>query len=195
MEQASPFARLDWLLRNTARFLKSWNDHHVGNIKLQLEICKEVLHCLEVARDHRQILSHEEHLQHELKLKALALSSLCRTIARQESSIASIKEGDAPTHFFHAHANARQRKKFIQLLQHNGQTLVDENRKAEALFEFFNSILGMPARREKVINLDLLDLPQINLSELSTHFIEEEVLIMIHSMPPDEAPGPDKFAA
>jgi hypothetical protein len=29
----SPFARLDWLLHNTSRFLNSWNDRQVGNFK------------------------------------------------------------------------------------------------------------------------------------------------------------------
>jgi hypothetical protein len=44
-------------------------------------------------------------------------------------------------------------------LEHDGQTMVDESRKAEALFDYFNNILGTPSRRQKVINLDLLDLP------------------------------------
>jgi hypothetical protein len=142
-----------------ARFLKSWSDKHVGNIKIQLEICKEVVHWVEVARDRRQLLEHDEHLHRELKLRSLALSSLRRSIARQESHITWIKEGDASTHLFHAHANGRQRRKFVRSLQHNGHTLVDEGRKAEALFEFFNGILGMPAQRQMVLNLDLLDLP------------------------------------
>jgi hypothetical protein len=46
-----------------------------------------------------------------------------------------------------------------------------------------------------VINLDLLDLPQINLSELLERFIEEEVHRVICSLPPDKAPGLDGFTA
>jgi hypothetical protein len=30
----SAFARLDWFLHNTAHFLKSWSDKHIGNIKI-----------------------------------------------------------------------------------------------------------------------------------------------------------------
>jgi hypothetical protein len=37
---------------------------------------------LEAIRDRRQIMDHEEHLRRELKLKALALASLHRTIVR-----------------------------------------------------------------------------------------------------------------
>jgi hypothetical protein len=75
-------------------------------------------------------------------MKSLALSSLLRTIARQESRITWIKEGDVPTHFFHAHSNARCRKKLIWSLDHNGQTQVDKGRKAEAMFNFFDEVLG-----------------------------------------------------
>jgi hypothetical protein len=86
----SPFARLDWLIHNTTHFLKSWIGWHVGNIKSQLEIYKEVMYGLEASRDRRQLLAHEENLRRNLKLKSLA---------RQESWIMWIKEGDAPTHF------------------------------------------------------------------------------------------------
>jgi hypothetical protein len=191
----NPFARLDWLLHNTACFLKSWSDRHVGNIKSQLDICREVVHRLEVARDSRQLMAHEEHLWRELKLKSLALSSLSRTIARQESRITWIKEGDAPTHFFHTHANAHCKKKVIQLLHHNGETLVDEDRKATVLFSFLNEVLGTSSQQQKIINLELLDIPQLDLSALSEWFTEEEILGVICSLPPDKAPGLDGFTA
>jgi hypothetical protein len=71
--------------------------------------------------------------------------------------------------------------------------LVNECRKAKALFEFFNGILGTSSQRHWVINLDLLDLPQPNLSVLSVRFTEEEVISVIRSLPPDKASGPDRF--
>jgi hypothetical protein len=40
---ASQFRRLDWLLRNLARMLKSWSDRTIGNIRVQLEVAKEVM--------------------------------------------------------------------------------------------------------------------------------------------------------
>jgi hypothetical protein len=43
LRDANPFRRLDWLFRNTVRFLKSWSDHFVGNVRLQLEVAKEVV--------------------------------------------------------------------------------------------------------------------------------------------------------
>jgi hypothetical protein len=87
LHEANPFKRLDWLLRNSAHFLKSWNDRFVGNVRLQLEIAKEVVARLEMARDRRFLVAHEESLRQRLKLKSLALSSLQHTIACQESRL------------------------------------------------------------------------------------------------------------
>jgi hypothetical protein len=53
LTDADPCRRLDWLLRNTARVLKSWSDRCIGNIRSQLEVAKEVVHRLEMARDRR----------------------------------------------------------------------------------------------------------------------------------------------
>jgi hypothetical protein len=52
------------------------------DIRLQLEVDKEVLHRLEQARDLRPLASHEEALRHLAKLKTLGLASLQRSIAR-----------------------------------------------------------------------------------------------------------------
>ncbi|OEL24169.1 hypothetical protein BAE44_0014812, partial [Dichanthelium oligosanthes] len=113
LRDASAFARLDWLLRNTARFLKSWSTRSVGSIRTQLELAKEVVQRLEMARDCRSLTPLEEKLRQELKLKSLGLSSLQRTIVRQESQLLWLNEGDAPTKFFHCHANHRWHKNFI----------------------------------------------------------------------------------
>jgi hypothetical protein len=42
--------------------LKSWSDRTISNVRLQLEIVKEVLHQLEAARDRRALDPHEESL-------------------------------------------------------------------------------------------------------------------------------------
>jgi hypothetical protein len=76
LRNADPLRCLDWLLHNTARFLQSWSDRYVGSIGIQVEISKEVVLRLEMARDRRALSSHEEHLRQELKLKSLGLSSL-----------------------------------------------------------------------------------------------------------------------
>jgi hypothetical protein len=51
----------------------------------------EVVFRLEMAMDRQPLVAHEESLQKKLKLKALALSSLQRTIARQESRLLRLR--------------------------------------------------------------------------------------------------------
>jgi hypothetical protein len=86
--------------------LKSWSDRTIGNIRLQLEVDKEVLHRLEQARDLRLLASHEEALRHLAQLKTLGLASLQRSVARKESRLLWLRGGDASTKFFHAHGNS-----------------------------------------------------------------------------------------
>jgi hypothetical protein len=93
------------MLRNTARALRSWSDRSIGNIRMQLELTKEVVLRLETARDRCNLSMLEESLRQELKLKSLGLALLRHTIARHESRLLWLKEGDAPTYFFHAHTN------------------------------------------------------------------------------------------
>jgi hypothetical protein len=76
--------------------LTSWSDSFIGNIRTHLEVAKEVLAKLEAARDSHQLSSLEESLHCEMKLNTLGLSSLQRTIARQESQVLWLSEGDTP---------------------------------------------------------------------------------------------------
>jgi hypothetical protein len=81
-------------------------------------------------------------------------------------------------------------------LHHEGQTLVTEESKARALLDFFDGILGTPASRTSSIDLHCLRLPTIiNMSQLCDRFTEEEVWMVIKSLPPDKALGPDRFSA
>jgi hypothetical protein len=72
----------------------------VGNIRMQLAMAKEVVGRLEEVGDCQPLSSHEEALCKELKLKAMGLSLLQRTIASQESRVLWLREGDASTNFF-----------------------------------------------------------------------------------------------
>jgi hypothetical protein len=89
--------------------------------------------------------SHDEEMVWALKLKLLGLSSLQRTMARQEARILWLSEGDVPTSFFHSQANDRHRKNHIHSLVHEGQTLISEEDKAAAAFLFYNNLMGTSA--------------------------------------------------
>jgi hypothetical protein len=189
----SPFRRLDWLLRNMTCVLQSWSDRCIGNVKMQLEIAKEVVLKLESIRDGRQLASYDEELRQCFKLRSLVLSSLQCTMARQESCLLWLSEEDAPMKFIHVHAIARHRKNLIRSLEHDGQTVVAEERKDEVAFEFFDKILGTSSARSNAINLDILDLCRANMPELCERFTEEVVWNVVQSLPQDKGPGLDGF--
>jgi hypothetical protein len=66
-------------------------------------------------------------------------------MARQESRLLWLKEGDVPMKFFHSYANMHRHKKHIHSLEHNSQVLVAKEAKVEVLFSFYNEILGTPS--------------------------------------------------
>jgi hypothetical protein len=176
-------------LHNKARFLQSWSDRSIDNIKMQLVVAKEVVLQLEKARDRRQLTTHEESLRQEFKMKSLGLSSFQRTIARQESRLLWLREGDAPSKFFHIHANHRRWKNFIHELEHEGQRITSEECKADVIFQFFHQVLGYPVNCTHSINLEPLSGPRQDLKALGCCFTEEEVWRVIKTLPPDKAPG------
>jgi hypothetical protein len=127
-------------------------------VRIQLEVVKEVLDKLEVARDGHALASHEEWLRQLVKLKSLALASLQRTIVRKESRILWLAEGDAPTRFFHAHTNVRWWWNHIHSLHHQGQRMLDEDGMVAVVFDFFNEVLGSVTPRSNTIKINLLGL-------------------------------------
>ena len=112
-----------------AKGLQSWSDKKVGNFKSQLEMAREIIHRLEIARDSRQLFPLEMWLCHSLKKHSLALASLLRTVARIRSRISFLKEGDANTSLFHSQARFRKRKNFIPKLEDEGQIVTSHEEK------------------------------------------------------------------
>jgi hypothetical protein len=55
--------------------------------------------------------------------------------------------------------------------------------------------MGEPAPKSCAIDLDRLDLPRLDLSQLSKCFSKEEVWNVVKSLPADKVPGPDGFMA
>lgn len=64
---------------------------------------------------------------------------------------------------------------------------------AQVLHEHFLAVMGSEEPRGTTINFDALDMPVLDLSELTTPFFEQEVRAVINDLPSDRAPGPDGF--
>ena len=118
-----PFDTLARKFRTLVRKLQSWGQKKVGHVNSQLALAREVLHQLEIAQDSRELSRLELWLKNKLKPHSLALSSLQRTIARSRSRIGWLKEGDANTSLFHAHARTtRGRISLLRSPRSRGQS-------------------------------------------------------------------------
>jgi hypothetical protein len=78
---------------------------------------------------------------------------------------------------------------------HDGHTLISEESKVMAAYDFFDGLMGTPTTQVNSINLEELDLPRLELNELGNRFTEEEVWNMIRILPSDKVLGSDDFTA
>ena len=192
-EGADPCRVLDHKLRNVAKALKSWSSKKVGSIRLQLALVREVILAFDAEQDSRALLPWEAELRRSLKLQVLGLASLARTLARQKSRFLFLAEGDANTKFYHLQACHRGRKSRIESLSVEGIEIISDRGMADALFEYYNGILGVHFERSTRTNMVAIGVPSLPLDDLEVPFTEGEVWGVINDMPNDKAPGPNGF--
>jgi hypothetical protein len=61
----------------------------------------------------------------------------------------------------------------------------------EALYDFYNGILGANFKRSRHLDLASISVPSMELNALEVLFIEDEVWAVIRDLPNNKAPGPD----
>jgi hypothetical protein len=183
------------LFRNAAEFFQARGERKVGNVKLKIVMANILILRFDVAQESRSLTPAEAWLRRTLKLVVLGLASLERTIARQRSRIRWLREGDANTKIFHAVANGRRTKNYIASVRVDEETVTTQERKNEVFTEAIDRLIGSIQNREHTLNLEALNIPVANLSDLDSMFTEEEVWNTIREMPGDRAPGPDGFPA
>ena len=122
------------------------------------------------------------------------MASMERTIARQRARIASLKDGDANTSFFHRQCSFRRQKNRVHNLVVDGQVLSGHEEMANAAFMHFDGLLGTAVDRERTLDLSQLIAPS-DLECLDAPFCQEEIWEGVKRMPARKAPGPDGFTA
>uniref|UniRef100_A0A453HZT1 Uncharacterized protein n=1 Tax=Aegilops tauschii subsp. strangulata TaxID=200361 RepID=A0A453HZT1_AEGTS len=131
-----------------ARKLTSWSARTVGNVRHKLALSRELLLRFDKAQEDRTLTAHEEWLRKQIKGSYLGLASLERTIARQQSRIASLKDGDANTSFFHQQRSYRRQKNQVHSLSVNGHAHTDHADMAAAAYAHFDELLGNEVDRD-----------------------------------------------
>lgn len=132
-------------------------------------------------------------MRKSLKMRVLGLASLSRTIARQKSRVLFLEEGDANTRFYHLQACHRRRVNRVDSLQVAGSVIVQDEAMAQALYEYYNTVLGTNFERSRRTDLHAIGVLVQDLSALEHQFTEDEVWSIIRELPNDKAPGPDSF--
>ena len=169
------FVTLSNKFKATVKGLQSWSHKKFGHVNSQLGLAREVLHQLKIAQNARILSSKEKWLRDQLKKHSLALSSIQRTIARSRSCINWLSEGDANTTLFHFHARHHKRKKFICKLVSDEWHMLTSHEKMEKNIHHFNSnILGESLDQSITVNLNELNIPRLDLSDLKAPFTKEK---------------------
>jgi hypothetical protein len=137
-------------LQRLSKGLQKWSQRKVGNIRLQLNIVKEILHSLEIARDNRALSPGKEWF----------------TIARLRSRILYLKEGDANTSFFHQQARYRKKKNFIAKFQVEEHIVTSQEEKQQAALDFYENLIGTAEHRDYTLDLHSLGIFFENAGEL-----------------------------
>jgi len=92
------------------------------------------------AQEDRQLSQLEVWLHKQLRITYLGLASLERTIMWQRARIATLKDGDANTAFFHWQCTYRKQKSRIAL-NVDGHTISDQDGMCEAAFAHYDSLI------------------------------------------------------
>jgi hypothetical protein len=195
VHDADPFRRLMMCMQATARYLTSWSARSVSHIKHKMALCRELILKFDKAREDRVLSSPEIWLYKSLKFSFLGYASLERTIARQRARIASLKDGDANTTFFHQQCSYRRQKNRIFSLTVDDQVLTEPSDMISATFDHFESLIGTSVDRDCTLNLTQLITPSDKLLKLDAPFTEKEIWAAIKRLPARKAPGPDRYMA
>jgi hypothetical protein len=127
------------------------------------------------------------------KNKILGLAVIRKIKLRQRSRLAWIRVGEANTKLFHLQANARRRRNFIPLLQHEGRSCITTEAKSAALHEFFSKQFGETTDRQHTLNWDTIQVQRHDLTELDREVTEQEIHVAVMHSPSEKAPGPNDF--
>jgi hypothetical protein len=79
------------------------------------------------------------------------------------------------TQFFHLMGNARKKKNFIHSLESDGEVVISQGAKHEAIYKHFLHHTGIYASRHCSLNFNELGQEARNLEHLELPFTEEEI--------------------
>lgn len=163
---ADPIVKLDFLLRELSKELRSWAMRRIGLVREQLLMARAIILRLDQLSDSRNLSDSERQLRSELKHKCLGLSSLDRNIARQRVRVRHLAEGDANTKYFHLLARGRRRRNVTTWLKVDEAFTSSHQAMEKALFDHFSRVFGITDQLQGIIDFQALGFDQRDLAQL-----------------------------
>jgi hypothetical protein len=114
-QHQDPARRLTEKFKILRRVIRQWQDS-LSSISLVIQRVKSLIHLLESLELLRDLSLSEWNFKNVLCDKLITLLKMQRAYWRQREKIRWIKEGDAGTKFFHAHATLKHRRNTILAL-------------------------------------------------------------------------------
>ena len=129
-----------------------------------------------------------------IKLHLSTLLKYKKVYRQKRYTVNRVRFGDKCTKFFHAMATVSFRRNAISSLRDDNDNIVTSHEvKAALLYSAFKGRMGITT--QPIMQFDLYELININveLSSLVQPFTQEEIDLLIKTIPTDKAPGPDGF--
>ena len=105
--------------------------------------CKFVIYMLDILEEARNLSAGEQVLRHECQERP-ALSVRERAAYwKQRGKFRAIREGDANTAFFHAHASGRLHRNLFHGVEFDGVVVTAHDAKTRAMTAHLQSLLGV----------------------------------------------------
>lgn len=180
--------------KNLRRSLKAWNKQ-IPNMFLVISNIKLILNFLKTIELLRNLTLPEWNFRNIISERLILLLKQQRTFWKQRSKIKWVKEGDAGTKFFHAHATISHRKNTITSVQ-DGQGInwFNHEEKEKVFWEIFKNRLGFSDFSSIHFDMSSLIQPSVDLGDLELPFTKEEIDGVVSQLPNDKSPGPDGFS-
>lgn len=175
--------------KNLRRALKDWKQQFprlavtINNIKL-------VLHFLETIEVFKDLSLPKWNFRNIVTEKLIFLLKQQKIYWKQRGKIRWVREGDAGTKFFHAHATINHRRNTISTLQDSsGSIYQNHEEKAALLWDSFKERLGTSEFNSMIFYLNVLLQRAEGLQQLETPFTREKIDGIVTRLPNDNLQG------
>ncbi|CAO2185858.1 unnamed protein product [Urochloa humidicola] len=157
--------------------------------------CKFVIYLFDVLEESRLLSVGERALRAECQERLASALRDQATYWKQRGKRRAIREGDANTSFFQAHACQRLRRNHIRAIEVDGVLVTGHDAKTRALTAHLQRLVGTAIAPTIAFDIDALyaNLPKVQHGPLTAPFSESEAQAAVRAMKRASSPGPDGF--